>query len=286
MQDGFQEIFTESLEKQNLQCTVWNRSISGATVAAPIHVGPWLTQRGGADTYLETSDIFLVMLGTNDCKYWHGTDFNDKDFEEGYVQLIKHLQKMSPAASIVLVIPPPAWKSAERWRRWWSARAINTKLPDKIRDIGHVHPGSCVVDPFEVLRQDVLRQEVFRQDTEVEWAFDADGVHLKEMAKKYMCHELAVKVRAEAERRRGVLAIDVGPWLRSCSGHFTLMSSETGTCVSVAHARAHIDAHIDLEFFFQLSGGCRTQGRDRSKERRCHSWQGSDECRFQCTRGI
>ena len=37
--------------------------------------------------------------------------------------------------------------------------------------------------------------------------------------------------------------------LRSCNGHFTLMSSETGTCVSVAHARAHIDAHIDLEFF-------------------------------------
>ena len=66
---------------------------------------------------------------------------------------------------------------------------------------------------------------------------------------QYMCHELAVKVRADAERRRGVLAIDVGPWLRSCSGHFTLMSSEGGTCVSVAHARAHIDAHIDLEFF-------------------------------------
>ena len=59
-------------------------------------------------------------------------------------------------------------------------------------------------------------------------------------------NDMALQYASEAlQGDREFLLEAVKDKLKSCSGHFTLMSSEAGTCVSVAPVRAH----IDLDFF-------------------------------------
>lgn len=123
------------------------------------------------------ANIVILQLGTFDSHLNKGAPFAGKMFRKDYTQLLVKLSALKPKPAIVMVIPPPAYKSI----LGVDADHINDVLPGEVKQVYDKRDlGSPLVDLFGPMGGSAL--------THSDWF--PDGIHCNRAGYKEMASQI------------------------------------------------------------------------------------------------